>query len=83
MIYYLLWWFSYNPLERREACKGGKDASKKCPSQSSTKGSTAAPKAQSSHNVRRNDAPSVVNFSNQSVKASKPPAPVPAYDEQV
>ncbi|EEF37419.1 microtubule binding protein, putative [Ricinus communis] len=75
---------SYNPLERREACKGGKETTKKCPpSQSSAKGSTAAPKAQSSHNARRNDATSV-NSANQSAKASKPPpSAVPAYDAQV
>ncbi|KAF2295381.1 hypothetical protein GH714_032709 [Hevea brasiliensis] len=75
---------NYNPLERREACKGGKEASKKCvASQPSAKTSTAAPKAQSSHNARRNDVSSV-NSTNQSVKASKPPPnPVPAYDEQV
>ncbi|KAJ6930179.1 LOW QUALITY PROTEIN: hypothetical protein NC652_013888 [Populus alba x Populus x berolinensis] len=71
---------NYNPLERREACKGGKEASKKCPqSQASSKGSTAAPKVQSSHNARRND----VSSSNQSVKASKPSCPVPAYDAQI
>ncbi|KAJ9170640.1 hypothetical protein P3X46_018734 [Hevea brasiliensis] len=75
---------NYNPLERREACKGGKEASKKCvASQPSAKTSTAAPKAQSSHNARRNDVSSV-NSTNQSVKASKPPPnPVPAYDEQI
>ncbi|KAB5556983.1 hypothetical protein DKX38_007892 [Salix brachista] len=71
---------NYNPLERREACRGGKEASKKCPqSQASSKGSTAAPKVQSSHNARRND----VSSSNQSVKASKPSNPVPAYDSQI
>ncbi|XP_048232266.1 microtubule-associated protein RP/EB family member 1C [Ricinus communis] len=75
---------NYNPLERREACKGGKETTKKCPpSQSSAKGSTAAPKAQSSHNARRNDATSV-NSANQSAKASKPPpSAVPAYDAQI
>ncbi|KAH7520241.1 hypothetical protein FEM48_Zijuj08G0123300 [Ziziphus jujuba var. spinosa] len=75
---------SYNPLERREACKGGKEASKKgAQSQSSSKGTTAAPKTQSSHNARRNDASSV-NTANQQVKASKPPPSVgPAYDEQI
>ncbi|KAJ6735582.1 MICROTUBULE-ASSOCIATED PROTEIN RP/EB FAMILY MEMBER 1B [Salix viminalis] len=71
---------NYNPLERREACRGGKEASKKCPqSQASSKGSTAAPRVQSSHNARRND----VSSSNQSVKASKPSNPVPAYDSQI
>ncbi|KAJ6735424.1 MICROTUBULE-ASSOCIATED PROTEIN RP/EB FAMILY MEMBER [Salix purpurea] len=71
---------NYNPLERREACRGGKEASKKCPqSQASSKGSTAAPRVQSSHNARRNE----VSSSNQSVKASKPSNPVPAYDSQI
>lgn len=74
---------SYNPLERREASKGGKEASKKsAASQSSTKGPTAATKALSSHNARRNDASSA-NPSTHPIKASKPPVVVPAYDEQV
>ncbi|KAH7566633.1 hypothetical protein ACOSP7_023215 [Xanthoceras sorbifolium] len=73
----------YNPLERRETCKGGKEASKKsAPSQSSTKGPTAASKAQSSHNSRRNDASSV-NPSTHAIKVSKPSVVVPAYDEQI
>lgn len=85
LIYLFIFVVSYNPLERREACKGGKEASKKCgASQPSAKTSTAAaPKSQSSHNPRRNDLSSV-NSANQSVKASKPPpSSVPAYDEQV
>ncbi|OMP01926.1 hypothetical protein COLO4_11480 [Corchorus olitorius] len=76
---------NYNPLERREAAKGGKDANKKSvASQSSTKGSNAAPRPPSSH-ARRNDVSSSVNPSNQSAKvSSKPPAaPIPAYDEQI
>ncbi|OMO56584.1 hypothetical protein CCACVL1_26434 [Corchorus capsularis] len=76
---------NYNPLERREAAKGGKEANKKSvASQSSTKGSTAAPRPPSSH-ARRNDVSSSVNPSNQSAKvSSKPPAaPIPAYDEQI
>ncbi|PON67202.1 Microtubule-associated protein RP/EB [Trema orientale] len=78
---------SYNPLERREASKGGKEATKKgAQSQASSKGAAAAPKAQSSHNARRNDA-NAVNSANQSGKSSRPsssggPA-VPAYDEQI
>lgn len=53
---------------------------KSASSQSSTKGSTAAPKA---HSVRRNDASST-NPSTHPIKAtSKPPAVIPAYDEQV
>ncbi|KAJ8770710.1 hypothetical protein K2173_021357 [Erythroxylum novogranatense] len=75
---------NYNPLERRDACKGGKEAGKKCPPPACpTKGSTGAPKTQSSHNARRNDVSSV-NTSNQSGKASsKPPSPVSAYEEQI
>lgn len=84
LIYLFIFVVSYNPLERREACKGGKEASKKCPpSQPSAKSSAAAPKAQPSHNARRNDVSSV-NSTNQSVKASKPPPSLSsAYDEQV
>ncbi|OMO97263.1 hypothetical protein COLO4_14743 [Corchorus olitorius] len=62
---------------------GGKEANKKsATSQSSTKGSTVAPRPPSSH-ARRNDVSSSVNSSNQSAKvSSKPPAaPIPAYDE--
>ncbi|KAF5961362.1 hypothetical protein HYC85_002571 [Camellia sinensis] len=71
----------YNPLERREASKGGKDVNKKSTSwQPSTRSSTAAPKTQTSHNTRRND----VNTTNQSVKASRPSSSGgPAYNEQV
>ncbi|MBA0824442.1 hypothetical protein Goarm_021115, partial [Gossypium armourianum] len=76
----------YNPVERREASKGGKEASKKsAPQPSSTKGSTAAPRPTSSHARRNsNDVPSSVNPSNQSAKApSKPSTSVAAYDEQI
>lgn len=73
---------SYNPLERREASKGGKEASKK-PSQPSTKSSTAAPKAQPSHNARKNDASST-STTNLSVKVSRPGSSGgPAYDEKI
>ncbi|KAL7193309.1 hypothetical protein ACSBR2_025005 [Camellia fascicularis] len=74
--------YSYNPLERRETSKGGKEVSKKsAPSQSNTKSSATAPKTQTSHNARRND----VNTVNQSVKASSRPSSSggPAYDEQI
>ncbi|CBI33771.3 unnamed protein product, partial [Vitis vinifera] len=73
---------SYNPLERREASKGGKEASKK-PSQPSAKSSTAAPKAQPSHNARKNDASSA-STTNLSVKVSRPGSSGgPAYDEKI
>ncbi|KAM5576659.1 hypothetical protein ABKV19_007485 [Rosa sericea] len=76
---------SYNALERREACKGGKEVSKRAAqSQSSAKGTATSQRAHSSHNARRNDVP---HSGNQSVKASRPsssggPAP-PAYDEKI
>ncbi|KAK4584744.1 hypothetical protein RGQ29_022441 [Quercus rubra] len=75
---------SYNPSERREASKGGKEVTKKAaPSQSSTKSSTAAPKAQSAHNARRNEVSSV-NLANQSQKAPRPTSSGgPAYDEKI
>ncbi|KAG6663147.1 microtubule-associated protein RP/EB family member 1C-like isoform X2 [Carya illinoinensis] len=75
----------YNALERREACKGGKGASKKAVlSQSSTKSSTAAPKTQSSNNARRNDASSAPNPSNPTLKASRPTSSGgPAYDKEI
>lgn len=71
-------------MERREASKGGKEVTKKAaPSQSSTKSSTAAPKAQSSHNARRNEVSSV-NLANQSQKVPRPTSSGgPAYDEKV
>ncbi|XP_043712402.1 microtubule-associated protein RP/EB family member 1C-like [Telopea speciosissima] len=82
--------YNYNPLERREACKGGKEASKRtATTQGSTKTSTAATKTQSSHNSRRNDA-SAVDSSNPSIKTTRPPSNGvaafnghPAYDEQI
>ncbi|XP_059623938.1 microtubule-associated protein RP/EB family member 1C-like [Cornus florida] len=74
---------SYNPLERREACKGGKDVARKsASSQSSTKSSTAVHKTQSSHNARKNDASSV-NTTNQSAKASKPSSGGAEYEQQI
>ncbi|KAK7309184.1 hypothetical protein RJT34_05717 [Clitoria ternatea] len=74
---------NYNPLERREVCKGGRETSKKSAnSQSSTKGSTAQ-RPQSSHNPRRNDV-SAANPINQVAKATRPAAAAnPAYEEQI
>ncbi|KAK9011069.1 hypothetical protein V6N11_043926 [Hibiscus sabdariffa] len=77
---------NYNPLERREASKGGREVGKKsAPQQSSTKGSSAAPRPSSSHSRRNNnDVPSSTNPSNQSAKAStKPTTSIAAYDEQI
>lgn len=76
---------SYNALERREASKGGKDASKKSTtSHSSAKGSTAAAsRAHFSQTARRNEAS--VNSGNQAANVSKPQSNggLTAYDEQV
>ncbi|XWS29772.1 hypothetical protein CRYUN_Cryun24cG0059300 [Craigia yunnanensis] len=77
---------NYNPVERREAFKGGKEAGKKSTvQQSSTKGSTAAPRPPSSHARRNNnDVLSSGNPSNQSAKtSSKPLMSMVAYDEQI
>ncbi|OVA02060.1 EB1 [Macleaya cordata] len=75
---------SYNPLERREACKGGKEGSKRtAPTQASAKHSTTTSKCQSSQNVRRNDGSSV-NTTNPVVKTARPTSSGgPAYDEQI
>ncbi|XP_057771153.1 microtubule-associated protein RP/EB family member 1C [Salvia miltiorrhiza] len=63
---------NYNALERREACKGGKELSKKsAASQPSTKSSASVPKQGTSHNGRRADA-AHANAANQSVKAVRP-----------
>ncbi|KAI3451980.1 hypothetical protein Pfo_008645 [Paulownia fortunei] len=62
---------NYNPLERREACKGGKELSKKsAPSQPSTKSSASVPK-HATHNGRKTDV-SHANTASQSVKAARP-----------
>lgn len=79
---------SYNALERRDACKGGKEAHKRGgQSQTSAKGAAASQRSHSSHTARRNDVPPSVNSTSQSGKTSRPassggPAP-PVYDEQV
>ncbi|XP_061341935.1 microtubule-associated protein RP/EB family member 1C [Gastrolobium bilobum] len=74
---------NYNPLERREVCKGGREATKKSAhSQSSNKGATAQ-RPQSSHNARRNDV-STANPTNQVAKVTRPSsAGGPVFDEQI
>ncbi|CAI0405716.1 unnamed protein product [Linum tenue] len=70
---------SYNPIERREGSKGGKEVGKKGPpAQTSAKGTAAAPKAQSHHGRRNSNSSSTLN-----VKAARPPPPAPAYEEQI
>lgn len=78
--------YSYNALERREASKGGKEVNKKAAQShlSSSKGTTTAPRPHSSHNSRRNDAPTRASATAQPTKASRPSSrDGPAYDEQV
>ncbi|XP_020085111.1 microtubule-associated protein RP/EB family member 1C isoform X1 [Ananas comosus] len=74
---------NYNPVERRDACKGGKEANKRAataPTQASSKSSSAAPKSQASQPARKND----VNSTNGSQKSAKPVSNAggQAYDEQ-
>ncbi|KAG5623879.1 hypothetical protein AABB24_004340 [Solanum stoloniferum] len=62
---------SYNPLERREGCKGAKEVNKRsAPSQNATKNASTASK-HVSHNSRRNEVPHV-SSTNQSGKISRP-----------
>jgi len=75
---------SYNALERREVCRGGRETSKKSAnSQASTKGSTSQ-RPQSSHNSRRTEVLNA-NPTNQAVKVARAPiaAGGPAYEEKV
>ncbi|KAI3799007.1 hypothetical protein L1987_34295 [Smallanthus sonchifolius] len=72
---------NYNPMERREACKGGKDVSKKSAPPQSARGSTAATKP---HPTRRGDAPPA-HPTGPPVKTAKPSPTinVTAYDQQI
>ncbi|KAI4381656.1 hypothetical protein MLD38_007713 [Melastoma candidum] len=72
----------YNPLERRESCKGGKDASKKSAQiQTSVKG---APRVQSNQSARRQTEPSE-KMPAHSSGACRPSNAnkSPAYDEEI
>lgn len=74
---------NYNPLERREASKGGKEATKKSTQSQPSKGSGPAPKVQSNNNARRHVDPSA-NLTNQSAKTSRAvPFASSAYDQQI
>ncbi|XP_074296328.1 microtubule-associated protein RP/EB family member 1C-like [Silene latifolia] len=75
---------NYNPLERREACKGGRETSKKsAASHPSTKSSTAAGRSNPTQNSRKTDASSA-NPANQATKASKPDTNEKGvYDEHI
>ncbi|KAJ8453283.1 hypothetical protein Cgig2_008167 [Carnegiea gigantea] len=75
---------SYNPVERREACKGGKEVGKKpAASQACSKPNSGTNRPHSSHGSRRTEGSSV-NATNQSLKVAKPNSNiVAAYEEQV
>ncbi|KAI3991172.1 hypothetical protein MKX01_022393 [Papaver californicum] len=80
---------SYNPLERREACKGGKDLKRTSSNQAPVKSSTAGSRTHPSQNTRRTDSSSSHQL-NPSAKPSRPassggPAPSvePAYEKQI
>lgn len=77
--------FSYNPLERRETCKGGKETNKKvaAPSQSSGKAATSTSRPTPTHGARRNDVPSVTSASQTARTAKASAQMTAAYDEQV
>ncbi|KAE8686030.1 Microtubule-associated protein RP/EB family member 1C [Hibiscus syriacus] len=78
--------YNYNPVERREAAKGGKEASKKSAAQQcTTKGSTAAPRPPSSYARRSsNDVSLSMNPSIVSAKTqSKQSMALAAYEEQI
>ncbi|OIW10940.1 hypothetical protein TanjilG_22747 [Lupinus angustifolius] len=73
---------NYNPVERREVCKGGRETTKKsAQSQTSVKAS-ATSRPHSSHNARRNDVSTAVNSTNQAPKATST-TKSSAYDEQI
>ncbi|KAL4396526.1 hypothetical protein AHAS_Ahas01G0100700 [Arachis hypogaea] len=73
---------NYNPLERREVCKGGREGGKKsAQSQASTKASSA-PKSHSSHPTRRNEVPSANAAASQAAKRPSSSGG-PAYDEKI
>ncbi|KAF7852393.1 hypothetical protein BT93_L0939 [Corymbia citriodora subsp. variegata] len=74
---------NYNPLERREASKGGKEATKKCTQSQPSKGSGPAPRALSNNSARRHVDPSAT-MTNQSAKSSRAvPIASSAYDEKI
>ncbi|OIV92858.1 hypothetical protein TanjilG_00992 [Lupinus angustifolius] len=77
---------NYNPVERRELCKGGRETTKKsAQTQTSTKGSTTS-RTHSTHNARRNEVSTAANATNQAPKATSTrpsSAGGPAYNEQI
>lgn len=75
---------SYNPVERREACKSGREVGKKsAASQACSKPNSGTNRPHSSHGSRRTEGSSV-NATNQSLKVAKPNSNiVAAYEEQI
>lgn len=75
---------SYNPVERREGSKGGKEVVKKSANtQACAKPNMAANRAHSSHTNRRTDVSSA-NSTNQPLKVSRPSSTtLAAYEEQI
>lgn len=69
-------------MERREACKGGKDAGKKSAPPQSARGNTVTTKP---HTARRGDAPPAHSTGPPAKTANKsaPAVDVTAYDQQV
>lgn len=61
---------NYNPLERRDACKGGKETNKRTAQAQSSSKCVAAATKHASHDGKRNDRQNM-SSSNQSVKVSK------------
>ncbi|CAL9089817.1 unnamed protein product [Musa textilis] len=72
---------NYNALERRDSCKGGKEANRRAaPSQTSVRSSSAVLKTQAPHTTKKNDG----HAGNASHKAAKPDTSVSqAYDEKI
>ncbi|ONK79712.1 uncharacterized protein A4U43_C01F9270 [Asparagus officinalis] len=74
---------SYNPLERRESCKGGKEAHKKlASSQVSSKSSSVVGKAHTSHATRKNDGNATSASSHRTTRSASTSGGQ-AYDEQI
>nr|GMD56958.1 microtubule-associated protein RP/EB family member 1C [Ipomoea batatas] len=63
---------SYNALERREACKGGREANKKSAALQPSAKTAAASTKHAPHNGRRNDVTDTSSTTNPSGKTSRP-----------
>ncbi|KAL0856601.1 hypothetical protein Bca101_061754 [Brassica carinata] len=80
---------SYHALERREACKGGKEATKRAAAtqqsgKSSSSSSAAAPRPSSSNGTRKHESSNTGNHHSSRAPSSKQTKPAPAaYDEKI